>query len=80
LTRGNRHTKLAEAWINFFLEPQAGNALVTRQGLANTTSDSRTLRTQDRLQWLEPAENVERRTLLWERILSGDRASKVLAP
>jgi putative spermidine/putrescine transport system substrate-binding protein len=80
MTRGNRHTKLAEAWINFFLEPQAGNALVARQGLANTTSDSLTLRTHDRLQWLESVENVDRRTLLWERILSGDRASKVLAP
>ena len=80
MTRGNKHTKLAEAWINFFLEPQAGNALVTRQGLANTTSDSINLRTQDRLQWLEPVENVDRRTLLWERIVSGDRASKVLAP
>jgi putative spermidine/putrescine transport system substrate-binding protein len=80
MTRGNKHAKLAEEWINFFLEPQAGNALVTRQGLANTTSDSLTLRTQDRLQWLEPVENVDRRTLLWGRILSGDRASKVMAP
>ncbi len=80
MTRSNQHTKLAEAWINFFLEPLAGNALVARQGLANTTSDSLTLRTQDRLQWLEPVENAERRNLLWERILSGDRASKVLAP
>jgi putative spermidine/putrescine transport system substrate-binding protein len=78
ITRDNRNTKLAEAWINFFLEPQAGKALVARQGLANTTSDS--LRTQDKLQWLEPVENVDRRNLLWDRILSGDRASKVLAP
>ena len=80
MTRGTRNQKLAEAWINFMLEPEAANALVTRQGLANTTSESLTLRAQDRLQWLEPAENVDRRNLLWERILSGDRASKVLAP
>lgn len=37
-------------------------------------------RTQNRHQWLEPVENVDRRNLLWERILSGVRASKVLAP
>ncbi len=37
-------------------------------------------RTQNRPQWLEPVENVDRRNLLWERILSGVRASKVLAP
>jgi putative spermidine/putrescine transport system substrate-binding protein len=80
ITRSNKNTKLAHAWIDFVLEPQAGNALVTRQGLANTTSESLTLRNQDRLQWLEPVEDVERRNLLWERILSGDRAKKVLAP
>ncbi len=80
ITKGSKNTELAHAWINFFLEPQAGNALVSRQGLANTTSDSLTLRTQDRLLWLEPVEDVDRRTLLWGRILSGDRAGKVLAP
>lgn len=80
ITRSNRNAKLAHAWIDYLLEPQAGNALVTRQGLANTTSESLTLRHQDRLQWLEPVEDVERRNLLWERILSGDRAKKVLAP
>lgn len=80
ITRGAKNTKLAEAWINYFLEPAPGNALLTRQGLANTTSESPYLRTQDRLLWLEPVENVDRRTKLWERIVAGDRASKVLAP
>jgi putative spermidine/putrescine transport system substrate-binding protein len=80
ITRGAKNTKLAEAWINFFLEPQVGQALLTRQGLANTTSESPYLRPQDRMVWLEPVENVDRRTALWERIVAGDRASKVLAP
>ena len=80
ITRGVKNTKLAEAWINYFLEPQAGQALITRQGLANTTSESPYLRPQDRMVWLEPVENVDRRSALWERILAGDRASKVLAP
>jgi putative spermidine/putrescine transport system substrate-binding protein len=38
------------------------------------------MRSQDRLKWLEPVESAARRSLLWERILAGDRASKVLAP
>ena len=80
ITRGAKNTKLAHAWINFFLEPEAGNALLSRQGLANTTSQSLSLRAQDRLVWLEPVENVDHRTLLWERILAGDRAARVLAP
>jgi len=80
ITRSNRNAKLAHAWIDYLLEPQPSNALVTRQGLANTTTESQTLRHQDRLQWLEPVEDVERRSMLWERILSGDRAKKVLAP
>ncbi len=37
-------------------------------------------RAQDRIVWLEPVENTDRRTALWERIMAGDRASKVLAP
>jgi putative spermidine/putrescine transport system substrate-binding protein len=80
ITRGAKSTKLAEAWINYFLEAAPGNALLTRQGLANTTSESPYLRAQDRMLWLEPVENTDRRTALWERIVAGYRASKVLAP
>jgi len=80
VTRGAKNTKLAEAWINYLLEAAPGNALLTRQGLANTTSESPYLRAQDRLLWLEPVENADRRASLWERILAGDRANKVLAP
>lgn len=80
IARGARNTGLAEAWINFFLEPEAGNALVKRQGLSNTTSGATTLRPQDPLKWLEPLESEERRTRLWERIVAGDRLKKVLQP
>ena len=79
VTRHTKNTKLATAWINYFLESEPSQALVNRQGLANTTAQSPVLRTQDRLKWLEPAEDPDRRTLLWDRILAGDRASKVLA-
>ncbi|MEO7107145.1 MAG: extracellular solute-binding protein [Rhodoferax sp.] len=80
ITRGATNTKLAEDWINFLLEPQAGEALLSRQGLSNTTSESPYMRPQDHMVWLEPVEDVDRRSALWDRIFAGDRASKVLAP
>jgi len=80
ITRGARDTALAQAWINYTLEDGPGKVLLDRQGLANTTTASPYLGPQDKLIWLEPVENVERRNLLWDRIVSGDRASKVLAP
>lgn len=80
ITRGARDKKLAEDWINYLLEAEPGRALVSRQGLANTVSPPPERSAGDRLIWLEPVENVERRNRLWERIVSGDRAAKVLAP
>jgi putative spermidine/putrescine transport system substrate-binding protein len=80
ITRNATNAKLAHEWINYLLEPAPGQALLTRQGLANTTSESPMLRPDDRVIWLEPVEDVARRTRLWDRIFSGDRASKVLSP
>lgn len=80
ITRGAKNMALAAAWINYLLEPVPGQVLVSRQGLANTTSVAPDSSAEDRLVWLEPAESEERRNLLWSRIVSGDRASKVLAP
>lgn len=80
ITRSARHPRLAHAWIDYFLEREPGQALLDRQGLAHTMAESPHLRDQDRLKWLEPVEDVDRRNRLWERILAGDRASKVLAP
>jgi putative spermidine/putrescine transport system substrate-binding protein len=80
ITRGAKDMALAEAWINYTLEDEPGKVLLNRQGLSNTTTRSPYLGTKDKLIWLEPVENVDRRNRLWERIVSGDRASKVLAP
>jgi len=80
ITRGAKNKKLATAWIDYFLETEPSNALVLRQGLSNTTSASPFTRATDRLVWLEPVEDVDRRTRLWERILAGDSVDKVLKP
>jgi putative spermidine/putrescine transport system substrate-binding protein len=80
ITRKTQKTALAHAWINYLLEPAPSQALEMRQGLANTVAEPAHLQPQDRLVWLEPVENSERRQQLWERIYSGDRASRVLGP
>jgi putative spermidine/putrescine transport system substrate-binding protein len=80
MTRSASNPRLASAWINYLLENEPSRVLTARQGLANTTSASVEDRAGDRLRWLEPVESEERRNLLWSRIVSGDRASKVLAP
>jgi len=80
ITRKTQNTALAHAWINYLLEPAPSQALEMRQGLANTVTEPAHLQPQDRIVWLEPVENSERRQQLWERIYSGDRASRVLGP
>jgi len=77
ITRAAAQPALAAAWISHVLGPAASDWLVTRQGLANTTSESPY--PNERLLWLQPPEDADRRQRLWARILSGDRASKVLS-
>ena len=78
ISAATQQPELAHAWINFMLEEPASSLLVTRQGLANTVSESVSSPPQVPLRWLEPVEDESRREQLWARIQSGDRPSKVL--
>lgn len=80
ITRGAKDVRLAHAWIDFMLGNEVSGMLVSRQGLANTISEPPGHDASDRLFWLEPTEDEARREKMWARILSGDRAGKVLAP
>ncbi|GAB1232901.1 extracellular solute-binding protein [Ferrigenium sp. UT5] len=80
ITRDARDPALAHAWIDHLLDPQASRYLVERQGLSNTLEDDRNDRANNTPLWLQPPEDTERRERLWERIRSGDRLSRVLAP
>lgn len=73
ISRGARDVPLAEAWIDFSLEDAMSQALVERQGLSNTTQEPADVEVPGRLIWLRPVEDAERRTRLWQRILSGER-------
>ena len=72
MTRGARDPRLVAAWIDYMLEDHVSQALTLRQGLANTTVASIAAADAARIRWLQPVEDVARRTRLWERIRSGD--------
>ena len=74
VTRGARNKALAERWINYMLERRVSAELTRRQGLANTVQ---TGSTSDKIVWLEPVEDDQRRAAYWARILSGDLPEKL---
>ncbi len=76
VTRGARNKRLAEQWINYTLEKDVSAALTWRQGLANTVEASPSGGSSNRLVWLQPVEDFNRRAALWDRIISGDRPGK----
>lgn len=79
ISAGAQGHALATRWIDYLLEPEPSAVLTQRQGLANTVTLSPFHRPDAKLHWLEPVEDTQRRTRLWDRIVSGDRAAKVLA-
>ena len=76
VSKGARNRELAEAWINYTLEPQMSGALTERQGLSNTLEASPFMQDGARLIWLQQVEDPGARARLWDRILSGDRPEK----
>lgn len=73
ISRGARDPRLAEAWIDYTLEPQVSHALTERQGLSNTLEEPAEVDRSARLIWLRPVEDAARRARLWQLILSGQR-------
>lgn len=80
VTRATQQPALAHAWIEHMLGEQASDALTTRHGLANTVMHAEEAADEARLLWLRPVEDAERRTLMWRKIVSGDRLQRVLQP
>lgn len=73
VARRARDRALAEAWINHVLAPGVARQLTDEQGLSNTLKDSaeNDSRRSDKLIWLEPVEDAQKRAIFWERILAG---------
>lgn len=77
VTRGAQNKPLAERWINFMLDNKVSAELTRRQGLANTIEAAPSTKESDKLIWLEPVEDDQRRAAYWSRILSGDVPEKL---
>lgn len=76
ITRGATNKALAEQWINYTLEKDVSDALTRRQGLANTIDAATFPASASRLIWLQPVEDFNLRSALWDRIISGDKPDK----
>lgn len=79
ISRRSTQVALATQWINYMLEPQVSRELTRRQGLANTLEEPAGLgggAVKGPIVWLEPVEDADRRSRLWQRIVSGDRPER----
>ncbi|OZG75261.1 spermidine/putrescine ABC transporter substrate-binding protein [Hahella sp. CCB-MM4] len=76
VTKGAKDHKLAETWINYTLEQSVSDALSARQGLPNTVEPSNLIKSSDKIIWLQPVEDFEKRGQLWQKIRSGDSLQK----
>ncbi|MEO8406953.1 MAG: extracellular solute-binding protein [Oxalobacteraceae bacterium] len=75
VSAGRKSQHLAETWIDYMLEKNVSQALTEKQGLANTMAPAAAATISagnDHILWLEPVENVTKRKVLWDRIISGD--------
>jgi len=73
ISKGAHDPALAAAWINYMLEPEVSRAITERQDLSNTLQEPADASPSNRLIWLRPVEDDERRAALWQRIVSGER-------
>ncbi|HEX6706517.1 MAG TPA: extracellular solute-binding protein [Albitalea sp.] len=73
VTRGAKNKALAEAWIDHMLEKSVSHTLTERQGLANTVEPGEADDGRNKIIWLEPVEDANRRSTTWGHIVSGDR-------
>ncbi|MBP0590112.1 extracellular solute-binding protein [Paraburkholderia sp. LEh10] len=76
MTSAAANRPLALAWINYMLEPDVSRLLTQRQGLANTLSESPGNTEKSHIVWIHPVEDIQKRELLWSRIVSGDRPER----
>lgn len=72
VSAGTKNPKLAEDWIDYTLEKNVSQALTARQGLANTITPLAASAGTERIIWLESVEDVVKRKILWNKIVSGD--------
>ncbi|MFO1046340.1 MAG: ABC transporter substrate-binding protein [Geminicoccaceae bacterium] len=68
LSKGAKNPELAEQWVNFVLQKKISEALTQRNGFGNTVTPLATANPDDKLVYLLPVENFQKRSDLWNEV------------
>lgn len=68
MSKGAQNVQCAHQWANYFLGGEVGPAMSAAHGYGNTTAESDGLDYADKLVWLQPVENMQRRVQIWSEV------------
>ncbi len=68
ITKGCKDKDLAEAWVNFVIQKKISQALTDRNGFGNTVTPLTGDDPNQKLVWLLPVEDFQKRSDLWNEV------------
>ncbi len=68
LSKGVQDTECAHKWVNHYLNGVTGPTMTEINGYGNTTNESPELDYADKLVWLQPVEDFDRRVQVWNEV------------
>jgi putative spermidine/putrescine transport system substrate-binding protein len=68
LSKGAKNPELAEKWVDFVLQKKISDALTQRNGFGNTVTPLASANPDDKLVYLLPVENFQKRSDLWNEV------------
>ena len=68
LSKGVQDTECAHKWVNHYLNGVTGPTMTELKGYGNTTEESPGLDYADKLVWLRPVEDFDRRVQVWNEV------------
>ena len=68
LSKGVKDSDCAHKWVNHYLNGVTGPVMTDLKGYGNTTNDSPELNYADKLVWLRPVEDFDRRVQVWNEV------------
>ena len=68
LSKGVKDSECAHQWVNHYLNGHTGPTMTEKNGYGNTTDESPGLDYADKLVWLRPVENFDRRVEVWNEV------------
>ena len=68
LSKGAKNPELAEKWVNFVIQQKISDELTKRNGFGNTVTPLPGASSNDKLVYLLPVENFQKRSDLWNEV------------